>query len=241
VDILHLLPFVSTAVVAVFAVLVLRRYAQRGGPHLLLWGIGLIMYGLGTGAEAVLAFTYSSFVLHGWYLFGAILTPAWLGQGTIYLLVRRPRVANILLIALIAASIFTALHVYGLPTQDALYDVARPVSGQYQQVLERTPLTRTLLAVFAAYGTLALVGGALYSAYIFLRKRVMPQRVLGNVLIAAGALSPALGGVLVARGLGDFLFVSELLGAILMFIGFRLATTQQPVTVSAPASSAAGS
>jgi ABC-type Mn2+/Zn2+ transport system permease subunit len=61
----------------------------------------------------------------------------------------------------------------------------------------------------------------------------MPQRVLGNVLIAAGALSPALGGVLVTRGLGDYLFVSELIGAIIMFIGFRLATTQQPVEVSA--------
>ena len=52
-------------------------------------------------------------------------------------------------------------------------------------------LTTTLLAIFAAYGTVALVGGALYSAYIFLRKRVMPQRVLGNVFIAIGGLSPA--------------------------------------------------
>jgi len=79
-----------------------------------------------------------------------------------------------------------------------------------------------------------LVGGALYSAYIFWRKRIMPQRVLGNVLIAAGALSPALGGTLVARGLGDYLFVSELLGAIIMFIGFRMATMQQPVEAPAP-------
>jgi ABC-type Mn2+/Zn2+ transport system permease subunit len=61
----------------------------------------------------------------------------------------------------------------------------------------------------------------------------MPQRVLGNVLIAAGALSPAMGGVLVANHLGDYLFISELLGAIIMFIGFRLATAQQPVTAPA--------
>ena len=57
----------------------------------------------------------------------------------------------------------------------------------------------------------------------------MPQRVLGNVFIAIGGLSPAVGGTLAARGLGDVLFVSELLGAVLLFIGFRLATTQQPV------------
>ena len=226
---IHVLPFISTLVVFVFALLVLQRYRQRGGMHLLLWGIGFVMYGLGTFAEAYLAFGYSSFILHSWYLFGAILTPAWLGQGTIYLLVRRRNVANILLIVLTLASLFTVLHVFGLPTQDALYDVAKPVSGQYKDIMARTSLTTTLLAVFAAYGTLALVGGALYSAYIFWRKRIMPQRVLGNVLIAAGALSPALGGVLVTRGLGDYLFISELLGAIIMFIGFRFATSQQPV------------
>ncbi len=95
--------------------------------------------------------------------------------------------------------------------------------------MQRDSLTTTLLAIFAVYGTVALVGGALYSAYIFLRKRVMPQRVLGNVFIAIGGLSPAMGGTLAARGLGDVLFVSELLGAVLLFIGFRLATTQQPV------------
>ena len=41
-----------------------------------------------------------------------------------------------------------------------------------------------------------------------------------------------IGGTLAARGLGDVLFVSELVGAILLFIGFRLATTQQPVPVT---------
>jgi hypothetical protein len=228
-QIISLLPFISTAVVFVFAVLVFRRYADKGGKHLLLWGIGLVMYGLGTFAEAYLTVSYSPFILHTWYLFGAILTPAWLGQGTVYLLVRRPRVADVLLVILTIASVFAAIKVFSLPTNDALYDVTLPVSAQYQSVLERDSLTRTMLAVFAAYGTITLVGGALYSAYIFWRKRIMPQRVLGNVLIAAGALSPALGGVLVTRGLGDYLFVSELLGAIIMFIGFRLATTQQPV------------
>ena len=224
----QLLPFITTAVILVFAFLVLRRYFQRGGMHNLMWGIGLIMYGLGTFAEAFLAVGYAPFVLHLWYLFGALLTPAWLGQGTIYLLVRRRNVANVLLVILTLLSIFAALKVYSLPITGS-YNIAVPVSTQYRDVLQRDTLTTTLLAIFAVYGTVALVGGALYSAYIFLRKRVMPQRVLGNVLIAIGGLSPAVGGTLAARGLGDVLFVSELLGAVLLFIGFRLATAQQPV------------
>ncbi len=240
-SVVQLLPFITTAIIFVFAFLVLRRYFQRGGLHNLMWGIGLIMYGLGTFAEAFLAVAYAPVVLYGWYLFGALLTPAWLGQGTVYLLVRRRNVANVLLVLLTLLSIFAALKVFSLPITGS-YEITRPVSLQYRDVLQRDSLTTMLLAIFALYGTVALVGGALYSAYIFLRKRVMPQRVLGNVFIAIGGLSPAVGGTLAARGLGDVLFISELLGAILLFIGFRLATTQQPVpaqTAPAPTVSSA--
>lgn len=86
-----------------------------------MWGLGFVMCGLGTFAEAYLAFDYSPIILHGWYLFGAALTPAWLGQGTIYLLVRRRHVAHRLFIVLTLAALFTAFHVFGRPTQDALY------------------------------------------------------------------------------------------------------------------------
>ena len=230
-SVVQILPFVTTAIIFVFAFLVLRRYFQRGGMHHLLWGIGLVMYGLGTLAEAFLSVAYAPFMLHTWYLFGAILTPAWLGQGTVYLLVRRKNVANGLLVALTVLSIFAAIKVFSLPISGE-YNIGIPVSTQYRNVLTRDSLTTLLLAIFAFYGTVTLVGGALYSAYIFLRKRIMPQRVLGNVLIAIGGLSPAVGGTLAARGLGDVLFASELLGAVLLFIGFRLATTQQPVPAS---------
>jgi hypothetical protein len=232
-QIIRFLPFVSTLIVFVFAARVLIRYRQRGGMHSLLWGIGFIMYGLGTFAEAYLAFDYTAFMLHTWYLFGAILTPAWLGQGTIFLLVRRNNIARISLIILTLVTLVAAVKIFSLPTTAKPFDVSVPVSAQYKDVLVRDSLSGALLGLFAAYGTLALVGGALYSAYIFWRKRIMPQRVLGNVLIAAGALSPAMGGVLVANHLGDYLFISELLGAIIMFIGFRLATAQQPVTAPA--------
>jgi len=236
---IQLLPFITTAIIFVFAVLVFLRYAQRGGLHSLIWGIGLTMYGIGTLAEALLAITYSPVLLHSWYLFGALLTPAWLGQGTVHLLVRRKQVANTLLVILIIATAIATVKVFSLPTADALYKVGQTVSSQYKDVMPRDTFTVILLSAFALYGTVTLVGGALYSAYIFLRKRIMPQRVLGNVFIAIGGLSPALGGTLTARGLGDYLFVSELVGAVLLFIGFRLATTQQPVeATSAPAQAA---
>jgi hypothetical protein len=101
-----------------------------------------------------------------------------------------------------------------------------------------TPV-RLTTPFFNIYGLFTLVGGALYSAYLFLRKRVMPNRVIANVLIAAGALSIGFASTLTRLGIGDYLYVGELISAILMFIGFRYAAKPQPeeiISNSVPAS-----
>ena len=84
---------------------------------------------------------------------------------------------------------------------------------------------RVLTPFFNLYGTLALVGGALYSAILFWRKRVLLHRVIGNVLIAFGAILPAFGGTFSRFGIPGALYISELLGAIILFMGFLRATT----------------
>jgi hypothetical protein len=78
------------------------------------------------------------------------------------------------------------------------------------------------------------VGGAIYSAVIFWRKHILFQRMIGNVLIAAGALAPALGGSLIRLGLPDLLYLSELVGVVLMYFGFIYATSA-PVRERVPA------
>jgi len=84
-----LLPFASTIIIFVFAFLVFRRYTRRKGLHLLVWGIGLVWFGLGSLAEAYSALAWNATLFRLWYLGGAVLNAAWLGQGTVYLLVRR--------------------------------------------------------------------------------------------------------------------------------------------------------
>lgn len=42
-----ILPFGSSLVSFGFAIVILRRYWRRKGLHLLLWGIGMIFYGIG--------------------------------------------------------------------------------------------------------------------------------------------------------------------------------------------------
>lgn len=90
-----------------------------------------------------------------------------------------------------------------------------------------TPV-RLTTPFFNIYGLIALVGGAIWSAYLFWRKRVLPNRVIANVLIAAGALLIGTASTLTRLGYGQYLYLGELLSAILMFLGFRMAARPQP-------------
>jgi uncharacterized membrane protein HdeD (DUF308 family) len=167
-----------------------------------------------------------------------MLTAAWLGQGTLHLLVRRRGVAWVVTGILAGTSVLAGALVLTAPLTSATtaYQVSQPISSQYQNILSRSGLIIALTFVLNIYGTLALVGGAIYSAYIFWRKRVLFNRMIGNILIAAGALAPAMGGSFITIGLPDFLYLTELVGAVLMYIGF-LQTTTVPAVEPAPVSS----
>lgn len=228
-DLTRFLPFLSTLVTLAFAGLVMARYRARGGTHLLLWGIGLLWYALGTGCEAFLSLAYSPGVLKTWYLAGAMLTAAWLGQGTLFLLVRRRGLALSTLVLLALASSAAATLLLVSPVGAGTYQVASPVSAQYGQLLTLAAPLIALTIILNLYGTLLLVGGALLSAWLFWRKQVLANRVLGNILIAVGALFPALAGTFLKLGLADWMYVSELVGSVIMYLGFRLATAGAPV------------
>jgi hypothetical protein len=238
---MHYLPILSTLITTIFTVAVFERYHRRGGMHLLLWGIGLSLYGLGTLTEAVLAFTYNALALKLWYLSGAMLTAAWLGQGTVHLLVRKPRIAPTLTAILAIVSLVALGLILIAPIQSASlgFDVSQPVSTQYKDILSRNTGIILLTILLNTYGTLTLVGGAVYSAYLFWRKRVLVHRMTGNILIAVGALLPAMAGSFIKIGLTDMLYVSEFTGVVLMYAGFIFATAVQRAPALATGSPAA--
>ncbi len=165
-----------------------------------------------------------------------MLTAAWLGQGTIHLLVRKRGVAWTLTGILTAVSLLAAALVLTAPLTPAAasYNVTQAISSQYKDILTRNGLTIALTIILNIYGTLTLVGGAIYSAIIFWRKHVLFNRMIGNILIAVGGIAPAMAGSFVNMGLADLLYLSELIGVILMYIGFIQATTV-PARESAPA------
>lgn len=235
-----LVPFISSIISFIFAFLLFRRYASRGGAHLLLWGIGMTFYGIGGFSEAYYgAFGWNPVIFRMWYLFGAILVAAWLGQGTVYLLAKR-KWANGAMAILLALSIFAAFRVFSAELDPSLMTTSVHTGSELSGHAIITPGVRTLTPIFNLYGTVTLVGGAAYSAYIFWRKRVLLHRVLGNLMIAAGALAPAFGGAFSRFGIPGALYIGELFGAVLMFAGFIRATTPMKSEQPQPATTPAG-
>lgn len=255
----QILPFISTLIMLGFTIYVLQRYVVRRAPNFLFWGIGLAFFGAGSFAEAFLSLAWNRWVFFAWYLFGAALNAAWIGHGTLVLLVRKPWVKVVTGILVVGSLFATYLMLQAMPKLDvAAFTTSRPISEQYgTKVLapgatapagaqaatitvngQPETVVRGLLPLgspvrlttpfFNIYGLLTLVGGAIWSAYLFWRKRVLPNRVIGNVLIAAGALLIGSASTLTRLGYGQFLYLGELLSAILMFAGFRFAARPQP-------------
>ena len=226
------LPLISSITSFLFAYFIFRRYLARMGPHLLLWGIGMVFYGIGGFSEAYYgAVGWNPFIFRLWYLVGAILVAAWLGQGTVYLLAKR-RLANGLMFLLALGSLYALLRVFSAQLDPSLLTTSVHTGSELSGHAIITPGVRTLTPIFNLYGTVTLVGGAAYSAWIFWRKRILLHRTIGNILIAAGAMAPAFGGAFSRFGIPGMLYIGELLGAVLMFVGFIRATT--PIETKAP-------
>ncbi|MFN2149496.1 MAG: hypothetical protein ACK2T2_14005 [Anaerolineales bacterium] len=227
------LPFVSTVVMLIFTVSVFQRYAVRRKPHFLFWGIGLAMFGAGSFAEAYFSvFGWSALVFFLWYFFGAALNAGWIGHGTLMLLVRK-RWRNVVTAILIIGSLVAAVLMFQAMARlnPANYQAGVPISEQYRDIMPAVDAggaVRLTTPFFNVYGLITLVGGALWSAWLFLRKRVLPNRVVGNVLIAAGALSIGFASTLTRMGYGQLLYLGELIAAILMYVGFVMAGRPEP-------------
>ena len=211
------LPLASSIVSLVFALTVLDQFFARRNSYQLIWAIGLLMYFVSTGTEFwVWAWGLNETIYRLWYLFGPLLVAAYLGMGTLYLLTR-PRVAHVIMAVLLVASFYAAYRAFTASIDLSLLSTPPYLSGEamIQGVRNMTPF-------FNGFGTLALVGGAIYSAWVYWRRRFMPHRVVSNILIAVGAILTASGGTLERFGVSPAIARPslELLGIIVIFIGF---------------------
>jgi hypothetical protein len=84
-----LLPAMTSVLALVFALMLVDQWRERRHGFQLVWALGMLWYGLGSGAEALAAAGgWNEALYRTWYLTGAVWTAAWLGLGTAFLLGR---------------------------------------------------------------------------------------------------------------------------------------------------------
>lgn len=214
----HFIPIVTTLLAVPFALEIFRRYrAHPERLHLLWWALGIATYGVGTFTESLTSvFGWQEPVFRAWYVSGALLGAAPLAQGTVYLMLSR-RVAHALTALLIVYVVLASVAVYLSPIDYTLVETHR-LSGRvfaWQWVRRFSPFVNLYAVVF-------LIGGAILSALRYSSDAATHHRMWANVLIALGAILPGIGGTATRMGHVEVLYVTELVGLLLTWTGYRM-------------------
>lgn len=237
-----LISLLASVITFVFAGAVLSQYWRRRRAYQLVWSIALLCYGAATTAQFVAeAWGWSAAAFRVWYLSGGLLTAAYLGQGTAFLLLPR-RAARAIFALLLLLSLVAAWRIFTVPLQ---MSAILPPAGKVSPRATSLPADlRADAALLNIYGTLLLVGGAIWSAIAYLdvrldRRRRSGDRVIANLLIAGGALVIASAGSFEALGHGEFLYAGEILGISIIFAGFLRSSGRSRQGTAGPPQAAA--
>ncbi len=229
---IHYLPIASTLISFAFVVALLRRARSKGWPpHLLWWAFGVFTYGVGTALESSITLLGNSVALNkAWFIAGALFGAWPLAQGSVYLHLSR-RVAHVLsLVTLSWVVVFSVATILSPVNMDAFSPI-KPSGALLQWTWIRFPGT----PVINTYAVIFLIGGAVWSAAKFFQSRETLNRAVGNVFIAVGATLPGVGGAMAKAGVVEALYVGELGGVILIWLGYRfcIRTSYAPPEASA--------
>ena len=108
-DLVILLPALTAILALVFSLALFDQWRERRGGFQLIWGFGMLFFGIAAGAEALAAIGgWNEALYRTWYLTGAVWTAGWLGLGTAYLL-GRTRFGYSFALCLFFAGLFTFL------------------------------------------------------------------------------------------------------------------------------------
>lgn len=216
-DLIEYIPILTTLFSIYFVYEIYGHYKDRKTKYLLWWTIGVLTFGLGTLSESIhVLFGWNEVNVKYWYIIGALLGGFPLAQGSVYLLKSKKFgdiTSAIIVTAIVVGSVCVILSPVGDPAL-----VNHKLSGkvfEWQWVRYFSPLINI-------YAFFFLVGGAFESALKYHKQADKQKRFIGNIYIAIGGLLPGIGGTFTRMGYVNVLFVTELLGLILIYIGYRV-------------------
>jgi hypothetical protein len=165
------LPLGSSVLSFAFAAMVLDQWWQRRHAFQLVWGIGLLWYGISAGSEFIGgAFGWSEPLYRAWYLIGAFFVAAYLGAGSIYLL-RKTRFGYFAGVTVLIGGLLSLLFSH--------------VSAQGSNV----PLYPGSATAGTVAFVIAFVGGIAIITATAVRRRLAAHIAMGVLVIGSGAVA----------------------------------------------------
>jgi hypothetical protein len=221
-----LLPLGATLVALLFAGLLAISFLRRPAGQKAFWAAGFACFAVAAACEAAAQRAgWSEGLFKAYYAAGGVLTVAFLGAGSAWLLVKQ-RARDLMLGALLVAMVAAVVTVAIAPVEHGTLAAASGVRPPSNSALHGHAY---LWAIgLNSFGTLFLIGGSLLS---ILRR----QRIRTNVWIGTGALVVGLATGMSRAGTYSFVYAGELIGISLMFFGFRFAGGPPPKAAPAPA------
>jgi hypothetical protein len=207
------LPVGAALLALAFALLLIRSFVRRPAGQKALWSAGFLLFAVAATTEALAQRGgWSPGLFRTYYLAGGVLTVAYLGSGSAWMLLPR-RGRDALLGALAVATAAAAVTVFLGRVDPGVLAAASSGEPPANGALGGHSFVWAI--ALNSLGTLSLVGGSLLSI-------VRRQRVRANVWIASGAISVAAATGLSRAGDTSLVYLGELVGIALMFSGFTL-------------------
>jgi len=231
----------ATLVSVAFAFSTLDRYLRRRRPHELAWSVSLALFAVGAGAlwwAETRGWSLATFRI--FYLCGGVLTVPWLALGTVYLLAGRAIGDRVRFWLVLLSGISIGMVIFA-PTRLLVSGKELPTGSQVFGIAPRVAA-----ALGSGIAALVIIVGALWSVVRILRNREPAMGgvrrgtsspghlVAGNLLIAVGTLVLSASGTLAGRlGKNTAFATTLLIGIVILFAGFLVASTTRRATVHA--------
>lgn len=207
----------ATSAAATASIAMGVEYARARRPHAICWSISLALFAV---ASAILALGtivgWSDILFRAYYMVGGVLVVPWMTLGAVWLFgsVKLGRIGVWTTIGLsalvVVVSIFMPVNVPG------------PDLPELKQALSDAPFARALAVIANAGGTPIAIFLLLRASSTYRRKKVLPNKASGAIVISIGIAAAAMGGVLAAVESVNYLAPSLAVGAVLIMAGFRM-------------------
>ncbi|MFQ6125178.1 MAG: hypothetical protein ACE5R6_11325 [Candidatus Heimdallarchaeota archaeon] len=207
-----ILPFFTTLISGAFTISVFLQYRRRKKTHQLVWAIALAIFCVTAFFEAYSEiFDWNSPVYKAYYVLAAVQVLI-LGSGTVYLLHDKKVIGNAYVPPLFLSYGLVVGLIMSYKVATTSVYVEKFVKGIIVAGTAMPDSARSFSPLLTIPGSIALIGGALYS-WIKIRRRF-------NLYIALGALIVAMSGGIARMGITDAIYLGEMIGVTLMYFGF---------------------